>query len=1089
MLNHPHLSTPASTPAHRSRGSVLLLVVVSLVLMVLMGAVYMQVVNIQRQVPPDPPRNIDQVLQSVEQDILQKVGINDLQDSSGNFFNQDIAAADPGNGDEPWDFPWTNHNYTTTYIDPVTGTTYNPRGGKLDDRWLAYTVPVFNAGTGKMQWTQISSLTGVFQVGPGNTADLSQITGGSTTTALPITTAGKQNENLNTDSAALVDADGDGLGDSVWERASLAAQDGVEYFHAVRIIDLASMVNANIALGVSDGSGDFDTDTNRPRSNRPTEVDFNRFANAMTGGTGVTEAQALYELRFGVSPAPIIIPYADRVLYWDEAGSRPGNQVNWNALTGYSPLGIGDELDLRYRNGLVPSGDPFGSSLRAQMPVTYRDASSSETGYNSGTTPYADAKTYYETNPRLYTTTRSAEALWQPRLPGETGNPRVKFGLNDSRFLYNFTTGNPSSQLATALNSLAAGQLLPVITAGATPMPLPAGSSAMPGITGNTTAFVSQWAASLQDFRDRDNRLTTYNGRIGLEALPALTEVYLQRPYQMTSSVPGAAAGTKDITMAAQGEVGYAIEVRNPFRKPVSLVDVRLVFAGIPAVASGSPDLDVTAAKAGGSDLDDLVGDALATHNATAHVDMAPADQRKLYPGDTILLYRLSTGGDAAADDVTALFGGDATTHIPFPLDGSDVDHPDVQWPIAPGGPAETDLSAGLFQVQLRATAQDGTPFAWAYQALDQHALFDNAVYKDVPATQDAVGTPGAYFYHQIDLIGNGNGLNALLTSAGEFTELIGDPFTPGPAATTQWENFDPAIDALGETDKTIVGGPADKVTAGPSQFIVPDHSDERLTHQAELLLVPVFGLPSTGGTFGDAWGPTARPVTDFLVDPSSATVIDAAKPAYNVPHAQLLMNRLTLLDPTTDGIDNDGDGSIDNPGEQTVAGRINLNTIPQPLLDAILPIPDPGIRSGTVASIIARRTNTTPDGARGIAHLWQLYPDLKDAYTTGGYVGDTRVADGTNPVKLDTMSNPESTVGDGIADDREEQLLLIRNLDGIATVRSDVFCAFILVHGYKTGAFNEGPVEIARELIIFSRANVETQGDQPVILARYRYQ
>ena len=1077
MTTPNHHPTP---PSPRSRGSVLLLVVVSLVLMVLLGSVYMQVVNIQRQIPPAPPRNIDQVLQSVENLLLQTI-LDDLRDNNGNYFNQSTASADAG--DEPYDFPYTNHNYTTTYLDPYTGNSHTPAGGRLDDRWLAYTVPTYN-GT-KMVWPKISSITGVYQTGPGGTSNLSSVPAGSTSTAAPITSANKLDENINFDSTQLVDADGDGVGDSRWERAPLAQQDGVQYFFTTRVIDLASLINTQTALGLSDAAGNFDTDTDRPRSNQPSELDFNRFAQLMAGGPGLTDAQKLYEYRFNLGPAPVQIPYANRIAYWTEAGSRPGNLINFTPMAGYQTLPISDELDLRFRNGLVPANDPFGSRLRGEMPTLTRHAATGETAYNTGT-PYANAKAFFDNNARLYMTTRSAEASWQPKLPAETGTPTLKFGLNDPRFLYN-GAGNPDAALTAALSQLADGQILPVITAGGTPMPLPAGSSALPGVAGNTTPFAFQWVASLQDYRDRDNKLTTLNGRVGLEALPALTEVYLQRPYEMTLATPTNA--TFHLRYDAKGEPGYAIEIRNPFRKPVSLENVRLLITGIPADHSGTPEIDISAA-AGGADLDDLVGDAVASHNATAHPSLPAADARKLYPGDALLLYHNSTGGDATFDDVTGQFGGDGATHIRFPLDGSDAQHPDVQWPTTPGSDAKQSYGAAEISVELRGTAQNNTPLTWAYQLSPQYSLNDAFRLVTQPAPKNSTGTPGRFTYVQSNFIGNGDGLNALLVDRPGYTLFLRDITTPGPAATTPYEGYSTTNDALGEPNKTTAGGPGNKVSGGPSQFVIADHADERLIHPGELLLVPVLGIASSAPTtYAAAWGTTARPVTDFLVNPSPATLIDATRPAYNLPHAQFLMNRVTLLDPSRDGIDNDGDGAIDNPAEQIVAGQINLNTIPAPLLDAALPIPDDAIRNATAAAIVARRNTPAADGARGIAHPWQLYGDLAPAYTTGAYAGDTRVADGANPVRLDTLSNPDPATGDGIADDREELLLLLKHLDPIATTRSDVFCAFILVHGYKTGAFNQGPVEIARELIIFSRANVRTATDQPVILARYRYQ
>ena len=86
-----------------------------------------------------------------------------------------------------------------------------------------------------------------------------------------------------------------------------------------------------------------------------------------------------------------------------------------------------------------------------------------------------------------------------------------------------------------------------------------------------------QFEASLRDYMDDDNHLSASGGRWGLEALPAIGEVYVQRVYEATASGPGATA--IDVTWAEAGATGYAIELRNPFAKPISLEDVQLWLA------------------------------------------------------------------------------------------------------------------------------------------------------------------------------------------------------------------------------------------------------------------------------------------------------------------------------------------------------------------------------------------------------------------------------------------------------------------------------------------------------------------------------
>ena len=123
-----------------------------------------------------------------------------------------------------------------------------------------------------------------------------------------------------------------------------------------------------------------------------------------------------------------------------------------------------------------------------------------------------------------------------------------------------------------------------------------------------------------------------------------------------------------------------------------------------------------------------------------------------------------------------------------------------------------------------------------------------------------------------------------------------------------------------------------------------------------------------------------------------------------------------------------------------------------------------------------------------GIAYTTALYEQIEPITNP---VGETTTL-GTSPSRID-LNDHETTLGtynalaDGVADDREEELMLAKWLTEVAETRSDIFAAYIVVQGYPSGNFAAGVDESARLIVIFSRANVEGQGDRAVEIDRFR--
>lgn len=218
-------------------------------------------------------------------------------------------------------------------------------------------------------------------------------------------------------------------------------------------------------------------------------------------------------------------------------------------------------------------------------------------------------------------------------------------------------------------------------------------------------------------------------------------------------------------------------------------------------------------------------------------------------------------------------------------------------------------------------------------------------------------------------------------------------------------------------------------------------------------------------------------------------------------PDFQKLFSYLTVFDPNSDTIDNDGDGTADN-GELKVPGRININTAPWFVLAQL---PWVSQRDGgsyndanLARAIVAYRDKvdltssggpdyTNRSGATGVAGIredngFESIGELNfviagpDNYRINYY--DQH--DPFNPLN-DLAGFPDLTpggsVGDGVPDDFEERDVIFARISNLVTVRSDVFTAYILV---RIGP--DGPQK--RVMAILDRSNVRYPNDKVRIIA-----
>jgi hypothetical protein len=209
-------------------------------------------------------------------------------------------------------------------------------------------------------------------------------------------------------------------------------------------------------------------------------------------------------------------------------------------------------------------------------------------------------------------------------------------------------------------------------------------------------------------------------------------------------------------------------------------------------------------------------------------------------------------------------------------------------------------------------------------------------------------------------------------------------------------------------------------------------------------------------------------------------------------PNFQQLFKYLTVFDPNTDGIDNDGDGTVDN-GELKIPGRINVNTAPWYVI-AQLPWMRPEIAQAIVAyrdkldlssttggpnysGLTGRKTETGIIGiyeASGFRSIGELMNVINISgktnydmcyYTLGSASGK------------DLTTFPDLTPNDGAVNDFEERDVIFARLSNLVTVRSDVFTAYILV---RIG--RDGPQK--RVMAILDRSGVRSPTDKVRIIA-----
>lgn len=998
--------------APHQRGSAVLLVIVSLVLMVVLGAVYLQTARVQR-FPQTQQGDLDAVIAAIIAQI------------------QTTLKDDITNGEELYDYPWTDQTSADTWsIETFDGTSALADGNVDDDVWLAATSPDFPTLPAVPFWQHITNLNGLFLDYDNSTGQFNEAGTTGIPTEYPVNfdDALRSDTGLTLDSTQLVDADGDGIVDSRWTWAPIKQINGVTYVMAARIIDLSSLVNANTALSLGRDTGsvyEMDPATHAPLWNAPSELDLGRWRYNIEGSPQDSEIVDSLKYRTGnTTLIDSLVPGTTRDNFW-------GNTGRFYPWMGATPTTgnlypTTDELELRWRNGFNSDRVADIENPTDGWPAFLRSGPAETPPVLSkphDATQWLTIQSHFEEEPRNQLTTMSGAAtfVW-PR----TGT---------------VTPADPASDdtwFKVDLNAASGSRIADEISHSYN------GAPSAPGGLPTLAAFSAQFAANIVDYRDTNNLLSTIDGtHYGLEPLPFIAEVYVQRPYTASGATPNATVPTSfNTTWDDGGNAGYAIELRNPFPVDADLSTVNLWVDGV----DWGP---------------------LAT--LAAPLTALPA-------GETLILYRDSNASTGPNDDVTALFNGAVTYQVAITND----------WPTTAWG---EDLVAGTItrapvRIELRATDSSGTALGWPYAVSTSWSMPDDFV--EVTTVDHTAGpTQG---YEQAFSLGHGDGLNVITVRESDVAL--------SPAATGQSvipTAYDTTTDKLNEDGKQV-GPPL--TAANEHQAIIRNAS---FVHVGELAHVLVLG-PSATETVADRWAANTDSRA-FMLNFASGSV---GADNLDVPHAVYMMDRFTTISPMDDGVNNDGAGSTDDDGEYIIPGLVNLNTAPLHVLKGLLSIPDDTLREDDViARIIAYRENnaairtamgygrTNP----GLAFTGELFRLTSDLLTTAPFAGDTPAiidAGSGGPVQVD-FSDASGAIPDGIIDDREEEAMIATWLSQVGSTRSDFYAAYVVVRGYKMDEFDApaaaGVLEAAQFIAIFKRdaksgeVTVQTVGTAPFMV------
>jgi len=862
-----------------------------------------------------------------------------------------------------------------------------------------------------------------------------------------------------------VDADGDGIGDSRWERAPIPLMTGVEYFMAVRIIDASSLMNLASASAITDDGDEYTVptppDISEVTGYFPTSLDFTRLLGKRGIDPSADIAGYFTSVRDGLLGTNVPTPF----------GLTPPN-----SLTDYpSPASYGDGQIRGWREGVGEAGNlaPFAE---ATLKLAYRNAWSANP--NGTTSEYED-----ETAGALDAPGDSdndappTEAHWSPDLAvatwdsirhmvttitGENVYSRNHDGDTSSaaRTRVDLNHGNTQARAddirdrLEAIYGLGGGYGL-----------------SGPDVVGTAAEAAAAFALNIAEYGDANGRPdASINAGgadwYGLEALPFIREAYFQVGYEDKDTSPAAEPSDWE---PVNNSHGLVVEIANPFDRPIRLDQPE------------SPQIRMVVIE---RDTDDIVNGSKFEF-PTTWGEIKPLDGPSAggQPDQHVVaIYSVGSqafneGGSGAdlENDVIR----DATIPAGYQIEAADDN-------LLGNIPFNTELGVAL-QV-LKPGGNPGVDNDWVtYDRIFAHGG-DSTEFPDLipfgdtsdPGTEPT-GIDQAYI--QKSLRRDDTGINFLSNRNKDVTAREPDNLTPPVDASSGWPNngFNGGIGAFGNAGNNVTGEDL-------SNFQIP-MANRHIFSVAELGWIMAFGFndSDTGDfpqLFSGADGSSGSGIDErdrFLRFDGASNSTNATAVSIDsddLTYAQLVIDEFTTLHPRHDGLDNDGDGTDDNAEEQFVFGTMNLNTAPRHI--AALAASYPGNVSDTAGLIDLIQNDTVRSMGQVVSRIvgGTSPPDPADAEF-----------DLYPMVEAEAEYSAERYQLSFEAEDAMKRAQFF--LQGFSN-RSDIYIAHIFVAGYvdTDGDDNyDELIESGRMIVVLSRATLQDPDtDEVEVLASFRY-
>lgn len=960
----------------------------------------------------------------VLQSVIDEIARLLKRDVTGDAANQFFLAS---LNIEPYDYPWTRAGVgTDTIQDPITGANLTVLRETNDDRWLAMSAPDFSVNP--WRWNK-TSILGRYYIRGNGAGDPNDLSAGITFHALN----GSQGAtpDYNRPHNTLVDSDNDGFGDSQWERAPIPLMTGVEYFAAVRVFDASALINIHSATAAtSDGS----TTGAELTGYFPTSLDLSRLFERRLSGGWTAPTLAIFSNVRAATPGSII-PTAlglSNMANYAAAGSYgPGQVGAWldsASQPGLLSVYASALLELHRRNGVDNGTDDHDYEIYGAGLLDHG------AGYDdSSATPIPDAQQHFlGTAPAtLATNTLPSIRHMVTPLSGHAlfspnhGNMHGGAHRLKQDLVYENWGATPAATQARA--DAFRNRLQLCFTAG--------GSNYL----GNAQRAAADFALAIAEYSDRDGKPTaTWSpgggvNHYALEALPFVREVYIQHGYEDP---------TLDRTWdAVANSAGIAIELGNPFDRPITF--------------GGADGPSVRVAVYNGSTLTSSYTIPAGTTIAPRAASGSPenAEHLTIYCNPVVNVNDGPSPGTARGLDLARLAAIPAGRKIQ----------------VTPNGSLRFDTGSAV-TVALEVEVSSGV---WvAYDRFRHSALNLKSSYTQ-QANSPSSATRGIA---QIAVKRDGQGIRYISNKNMAASASNRTPDETSAAPNWPDNDYSQTVDTLDLDNKGVNGD------ATLDSFQIP-MANRPIFSVSELGMIVMFGFTNQSdgdfparlsGVDGNGTPVVPTKTLDF-----AAAGIAAAN---NLNHAQIVLDEFTTLSPRHDAIDNNNVNGPDDNKEQFVFGSMNLNTAPRHLLAYSMPLPEAVSDLQTIADqIIGARQSQ--NGLKGLGGLFAVAA-LNTPAAPGGVYDQYPMAEET----VAPAAGGQNAVKYNISGDAETRLKAIQMLTQGYTTRSDIFCASILVKGYKSGAFADGVVESGRILVVFSRANLTSHDDAVEVLGVYRY-